>query len=406
MFLPVQEQLQVLRRGCVDIIPEEDLALKLEESRKTDRPLIVKLGCDPSRPDLHLGHSVVIRKLAQFQKLGHQAVLVIGDFTGMIGDPSGKSKTRPPLTLEETRQNGKSYFEQAAKILDPSRTRMVYNSEWLSTMNFSDVIRLASKYTVARMLERDDFEKRYRAGEPISMHELLYPLAQAMDSVALRADVELGGTDQKFNLLVGRDIQREFGQSPQVILTTPVIEGTDGVQKMSKSLDNYIGLTDSPAEMFGRIMSIPDHLIEKYFELTTDVADEELQKIGEQLKRNDINPSVLKRRLAREIIAIYHSAAAGDEAEASFDKIFKQKEVPDDIPVYHVRASAIGLVKVLTASRLVGSGNEARRQIEQGAVSVNGERINDEKTMLNVEGECVIKVGKRRFLKVVREVTQ
>jgi tyrosyl-tRNA synthetase len=406
MFLPVQEQLKILRRGCVDIIPEEDLVQKLEDSRKSGRPLIVKLGCDPSRPDLHLGHSVVIRKLAQFQKLGHQAVLVVGDFTGMIGDPSGKSKTRPPLSLEETRQNGKSYFEQATKILDPSKTRMVYNSEWLSAMSFSDVIRLASKYTVARMLERDDFEKRYRAGEPISMHELLYPLAQAMDSVALQADVELGGTDQKFNLLVGRDIQREFGQLPQVIMTTPVIEGTDGIQKMSKSLDNYIGFTDSPSEMFGRIMSIPDNLIEKYYELTTDVPDADLQDIRGQLKRADVNPSILKRRLAKEIISIYHSRSAGDEAEAAFDRIFKQKEIPDDIPVFQVDTPNIALVKLLTESKLVGSGNEARRQIDQGAVSVNGERIHDEKTILAVEGELVIKVGKRRFLKVVRGVSR
>lgn len=406
MFLSVQEQLKILRRGCVDIIPEEDLVHKLEDSWKTGRSLIVKLGCDPSRPDLHLGHSVVIRKLAQFQKLGHQAVLVIGDFTGMIGDPSGKSKTRPPLSLEETRQNGKSYFEQATKILDPSKTRMVYNSEWLSTMSFSDVIRLASKYTVARMLERDDFEKRYRAGEPISMHELLYPLAQAMDSVALQADVELGGTDQKFNLLVGRDIQREFGQRPQVIMTTPVIEGTDGVQKMSKSLDNYIGLTDPPSEMFGRIMSIPDNLIEKYYELTTDVSDADLQEIRGQLKRADVNPSILKRRLAKEIISIYHSRSAGDEAEAAFDRIFKQKEIPDDIPIFQVDTPTIALIKLLTESKLVGSGNEARRQIDQGAVSVNGERIHDEKAVLAVEGELVIKVGKRRFLKVVRDVSR
>lgn len=330
----------------------------------------------------------------------------MGDFTGMIGDPSGKSKTRPPLSLEETRQNGKSYFEQATKILDPSKTRMVYNSEWLSTMSFSDVIRLASKYTVARMLERDDFEKRYRAGEPISMHELLYPLAQAMDSVALQADVELGGTDQKFNLLVGRDIQREFGQLPQVIMTTPVIEGTDGIQKMSKSLDNYIGFTDSPSEMFGRIMSIPDNLIEKYYELTTDVPDADLQDIRGQLKRADVNPSILKRRLAKEIISIYHSRTAGDEAEVAFDRIFKQKEIPNDIPVFQVDTPTIALVKLLTESKLVGSGNEARRQIDQGAVSVNGERIHDEKTILAVEGELVIKVGKRRFLKVVRGVSR
>ncbi|MCX6138665.1 MAG: tyrosine--tRNA ligase, partial [Ignavibacteriales bacterium] len=276
MFPTLNEQLDIIKRGASEIIPEEELVRKIENSIKQNKPLRIKLGCDPSRPDLHLGHSVVLRKLRQFQDLGHQAILIVGDFTGMIGDPSGRSKTRPALTLEATRKNGQSYFDQATKILSKESIRIAYNSEWLAAMSFSDVIKLASKYTVARMLERDDFTIRYKAGEPISVHEFLYPLAQAMDSVAIDADVELGGTDQKFNLLVGRDVQREFGKEPQVILTMPILPGTDGVEKMSKSLDNYIGISDSPKEMYGRTLSIPDKLIYDYFLLTTDLTQKEL----------------------------------------------------------------------------------------------------------------------------------
>ncbi len=282
--------MDVIKRGVSEIIPEEDLVKKLEHSIKTKKPLNIKLGCDPSRPDLHLGHSVVLRKLRQFQDLGHQAILIIGDFTGMIGDPSGKSKTRPSLTLQETRQHGQTYFEQATKILSAHRVTMLYNSEWLDKMTFADVIRLASKYTVARMLERDDFTVRYKAGEPISVHEFLYPLAQAMDSVAIHSDVELGGTDQKFNLLVGRDIQREFGQKPQVTLMMPILAGTDGVEKMSKSLDNYIGINDTPKDIYGKTLSIPDKLIYQYFELATDVPKKELAKIKSSLENPKNNP--------------------------------------------------------------------------------------------------------------------
>ncbi|MCC6398951.1 MAG: tyrosine--tRNA ligase, partial [Bacteroidetes bacterium] len=257
-FPPLNEQMDLIRRGAAEIIREEDLARKIESSLRTRKPLRIKLGCDPSRPDLHLGHSVVLRKLRQFQDLGHHAILIVGDFTGMIGDPSGRSKTRPPLTLEETRKNGQSYFEQATRILSTKKIQMMYNSDWLDKMSFADVIALGAKYTVARMLERDDFERRYKAGEPISIHELLYPLAQAMDSVAVEADVELGGTDQKFNLLVGRDIQREYGMDPQVTLTMPILPGTDGVEKMSKSLDNYIGISEPPQQIYGKTLSIPD----------------------------------------------------------------------------------------------------------------------------------------------------
>ncbi len=301
-FLSVDEQLQIIKRGAVEVIPEDELKEKLTKSYKENKPLNIKLGCDPTRPDLHLGHSVVLRKLAQFQELGHQAILIIGDFTAMIGDPSGRNQTRPPLTFEEAKANAESYLAQAYKILHPDKTKIVYNSEWLGKMNFEDVIKLASKYTVARMLERDDFTKRFKSGIPISMHEILYPLAQAMDSVAIESDVELGGTDQKFNLLVGRDIQREYGIEPQIILTMPLLVGTDGTEKMSKSYDNYIGIDESPQNMYGKTLSIPDDLIYTYFELVTDEPIEELKKIKEALENPNINPRDLKRRLARKIV--------------------------------------------------------------------------------------------------------
>ncbi len=403
MFPSIDKQLEVIRRGAVDIIPEEDLILKLEKSIKTRMPLKIKLGCDPSRPDLHIGHSVVLRKLRQFQDLGHEAILVIGDFTGMIGDPTGKNKTRPSLSLEETREHGKTYFEQASKILDRKKTRIVYNSEWLAPMTFADVVKMASKYTVARMLERDDFQNRYRSNEPISVHEFLYPLAQAMDSVALEADVELGGTDQKFNLLVGRDLQREHGQEPQVIITTPLLEGTDGLQKMSKSLDNYIGIYDSPKEMFGRTMSIPDSLIYKYFELTTDVSNSDLSLIRQDLEDPSKNPSLLKRRLAKTLIAMYHDEASANHAEEEFDRVFKKKDIPDEIETVRLGFEEVPIVKLLTETKMVDSGNEARRQVQQGAVSINGQKVSDDKMKVRLDGELILKVGKRKFLRVVKE---
>jgi tyrosyl-tRNA synthetase len=396
--------MDVIRRGVAEIIPEESLVQKIENSLKTQKPLNVKLGCDPSRPDLHLGHSVVLRKLRQFQDLGHQAILIVGDFTGMIGDPSGRSKTRPPLLLEETRKNGQSYFEQATKILSTKKIQMLYNSEWLGRMTFADVIGLASKYTVARMLERDDFEKRYKSGEPISIHELLYPLAQAMDSVAIQADVELGGTDQKFNLLVGRDIQREFKMEPQVAITLPILVGTDGVEKMSKSLDNYIGINESPREIFGKTLSIPDKLIYDYFLLTTDVSAAELEQIKAALEDGRTNPRDLKRRLARELVRLYHSAEAAQTAQEEFDRIFVKKDLPDEVPEMVVATDngTIGIVDLLTSTKLVASKGEARRMIAQGAVSINGVRVPDEKAVVAIQGDVVVKVGKRKFLRVKR----
>lgn len=395
--------MDVIRRGVSEIIPEDDLVKKIEKSIKTKKPLRVKLGCDPSRPDLHLGHSVVLRKLRQFQDLGHQAILIIGDFTGMIGDPSGKSKTRPPLSLEETRRNGQTYFEQATKILSSKNVRMLYNSEWLAKMSFADVIILASKYTIARMLERDDFTERYNANEPISVHEFLYPLAQAMDSVAIEADIELGGTDQKFNLLVGRDIQREYRQEPQVILTMPILAGTDGVEKMSKSLDNYIGISEPAREIYGKTLRIPDGLIYSYFELASDVTNEKLGEIKKQLNATDLNPRDLKRRLARALVTLYHSAEAADQAEKEFDRIFVDKSLPDEVEEFRLSEAngSMKLVDLLAKANLADSKSDARRLIDQGGVSIDGERITDINAPLPKKKEYVLKVGKRRFLKVL-----
>lgn len=395
--------MDLILRGTAEIIREEDLARKIERSIKTKKPLRVKLGCDPSRPDLHLGHSVVLRKLRQFQDLGHQAILIIGDFTGMIGDPSGRSKTRPALSLDETRKNGQTYFEQATKVLASQRIQMFYNSEWLGKMSFADVILLSSKYTVARMLERDDFTERYKAGEPISVQEFLYPLAQAMDSVAIQSDVELGGTDQKFNLLVGRDIQREYGQEPQVTLTLPILTGTDGKDKMSKSLDNYIGLSESPREMYGKTLRIPDGLIYTYFELASDVSNKELATVKAELGRPGINPRDLKRHLARTFVEMYHSREAATQAEEEFDRIFVEKSVPDEITEFRLKnGNGIQtLVDLMTKAQLVSSKSDARRMIEQGGVSVDGERVTDWKTPIPSRKEFILKVGKRKFLKVI-----
>jgi tyrosyl-tRNA synthetase len=401
-FPPLNEQLDLIQRGAEEIIPIEELEAKIKKSIETGIPLNVKLGADPSRPDLHLGHTVVLKKLRHFQDLGHQAILIIGDFTGMIGDPTGRSKTRPPLTLEETREFGKTYFEQASKVIDGTKAKILYNSEWLAKMTFEDVIKLASKYTVARMLERDDFEKRYKNGEPISIHEFLYPLAQAMDSVAIKADVELGGTDQKFNLLVGRDIQREYGQVPQVILTMPILPGTDGVEKMSKSLDNYIGISEPPDEIYGKTMSIPDSLIYTYFELVTDVSKEELNLIKQQLSDPSVNPRDLKRKLARTIVEQYYSKEAALQAEENFDKIFVRKEIPDEvIEVFVNQESASNIISLLRSIGAAPSNSEARRLVDQGGVSINGEKIQNSNSPIQIQSGSILKVGKRKFYKLI-----
>lgn len=395
--------MDLIKRGTSEIIPEEELVQKLEKSLKENKPLNIKLGCDPTRPDLHLGHSVVLRKLAQFQQLGHQAILIIGDFTGMIGDPSGRNSSRPPLSFEEARENGKSYFEQASKILDRVKTKIVHNSEWLGKMTFEDVIKLASKYTIARMLERDDFTKRYKGGIPISMHEILYPLAQAMDSVAIKSDVELGGTDQKFNLLVGRDIQREFGIAPQVILTMPLLVGTDGVEKMSKSLDNYIGINESPKEIYGKTLSIPDDLIYLYYVLTTDATNQELKQFGQELADKEVNPRNIKRSLARKLVEMYHSSEAALDAEAEFDNIFVKKGLPDEIEEFNVDPSIkeLDILDLIVTVGFAPSKGEARRLVSQGGVTVDGEKIADIKEIIKLDGTKILKVGKRKFIKLI-----
>ncbi len=404
-FPSVEEQLKQITRGVVEALPEEALAEKLRKSQENGTPLVVKLGCDPSRPDLHLGHSVVLRKLRQFQDLGHRAVLIVGDFTGMIGDPTGRSKTRPPLTLDETRRNGESYFEQAARILDPEKTEIRYNSEWLGQMTFDEVIELAAKYTVARMLERDDFEERYRAGEAIGVHEFLYPLAQAQDSVHIGADVELGGTDQKFNLLVGRHVQQAAGQEPQVCLTLPLLEGTDGSEKMSKSLDNAIGIAEAPEEMYGQVMSIPDRLIYRYALLATDLPTEDLP----QVKRfAEENPRDAKHQLAARIVAMYHGEAAAEAARDHFEKTVVQGGIPDDIPEHRPqpkKGTEIGLLNLMKGAGLTQSNGEGRRMIEQGAVSINGEKVEDTGRYIDLAEEApfVLQVGKRRYARVVWE---
>ncbi len=399
-FLNADGQIEVIQQGVEEIIPLEELKQKLDSSHKNNKPLVVKLGCDPSRPDLHIGHAVVLRKLRQFQDLGHQAVLVIGDFTAMIGDPSGRNKTRPQLTLEEAKSNAQSYMEQAKIILDIDSLKICNNAQWLNSMNFSDIVELASKYTVARMIERDDFEKRFRSKISITIHEFLYPLAQAMDSVHLKADIELGGTDQKFNLLVGRDIQREYGQDPQVILTVPLMEGTDGVEKMSKSYDNQIGITDLPDEMYGKTLSIPDNMIEKYFLLAANADEKKMDEVKKSLSDTQVNPRDINRELARKIVEIYHSENLAKKAEENFDKIFIKKDIPEDIPEVKLDEDTL-IVDVLTLYALATSKSEARRLIEQGAVKINDQKCIDRDQIIKKDESLVIKVGKRRFLKII-----
>ena len=398
-FLSIDKQWELISRGAEEIIPEKELKQKLEQSINKDTPLIVKLGCDPSRPDLHLGHGVVLRKLRHFQDLGHQAILVIGDFTAMIGDPSQRNKTRPQLTLEETKANAESYIEQAGQVLNIDSLKIVYNSTWLDAMHFSDVIRLSSHYTVARMLERDDFTKRYKAEIPISIHEFMYPLAQAMDSVELKADVELGGTDQKFNLLVGRDLQREYKQDPQVIITLPLLEGTDGIEKMSKSYGNDIGLTDTPEDMYGKSMSISDEMIEKYFILAADANTKTVSKVKKQLSDSSQNPRDIKRELARAIVQLYHGQNAAKEAEQYFDRVIVNKDAPDEMDQVELSIDT-QLIEVVTNEGLTSSKGEARRLIKQGAIRVDNEKITDESHILLKGKEVIIKVGKRRFIKI------
>ena len=396
----VDQQYELISRGAEEIIPEKELREKIEDSIKSGTPLKVKLGCDPSRPDLHIGHSVVLRKLRHFQDLGHQAVLVIGDFTAMIGDPTGRNKTRPQLTLEEARENAKTYLDQAKAILKMDELKVVHNSDWLGTMSFSDVIKLSSSTTVARMLERDDFNKRYRSEVPISLHEFLYPLAQAQDSVELVSDIELGGTDQKFNLLMGRNLQKDVGQKPQCILTMPILEGTDGVEKMSKSYGNDIGISDSANDMYGKTLSIPDNIMPSWFTLAVDAEDSYVDEISKKLDSNSINPMELKRELARKIVAIYYDENKAIEAENHFNQVTVSKGIPDEIEEFKLTGDEL-LVNIIADSGLLKSRSEARRMIKQSAVKIDGKTVSDIQFKVSSSSSFILKVGKRKFLKVI-----
>lgn len=398
--LSAHEQLHVIKSGVADLVPEEAMLEKLTQGR----PLVAKLGVDPTAPDLHLGHAVPLRKLRQFQDLGHEVVLIIGDFTALIGDPSGRNSTRPALSAADIEVNAQTYIEQAFKILDPEHTTMRRNSEWLAPLGFADLLRLTSRFTIARILERDDFQKRYREGVGISLHEFLYPVAQAYDSVAIRSDVELGGTDQLFNLLAGRELMEKEGMEPQVCLTLPLLEGTDGVQKMSKSYGNYIGLTDEPAEMFGKVMSIPDELLVKYYRLCTALAVDEVDALEAGLAEGSLHPNVAKRRLGREIVTLYHSVSAAGEAEAAFDRVFKERQMPDEIAECRVvLEEEVFLPALLRDLRLVESNGEGRRMIAGGGVRIDGEQVaSDGLTVARQRiAGAVIQVGKRRFVRVV-----
>lgn len=400
-FLPVDDQLEIISRGTEEVIPLKDLRKKLERSIDENKPLIVKLGCDPSRPDLHIGHAIVLQKLRDFQDLGHQAILVIGDFTAMIGDPSERNKTRPQLTIDEAKVNAKSYIEQSKVVLDVKSLSVLFNSTWLNKMTFEDVIKMSSKYTVARMIERDDFTKRFESEIPILMHEFLYPLAQAMDSVEINADVELGGTDQKFNLLVGRDLQREYDQDPQIIITLPLLEGTDGVEKMSKSYDNYIAFDDSPEDMYGKLLSISDDMIKKYYKLAVFSDKDKLASIDKKLSDSSINPRDIKRDLARDLVSRYYDDNKAKKAEDAFDQIFIKKDIPDNIPTLTIDTDS-NIIDVLVSQNLVSSKGEAKRLIAQNAVKIDGEVCSDPAHVLKKDSdELVIKVGKRRFLRVL-----
>ena len=399
--MTIDEQLEFLKKGTVDLIREEDLRKKLERSAKTGKPLRVKLGLDPTAPDIHLGHTVVIRKLKAFQDLGHIVIFLIGDFTGTIGDPSGKNVTRPPLSREEIDANAETYKSQMFKLLDPEKTELRFNAEWMDKFTAADFVRLCAKTTVKQILERDDFTKRMADEKPISLHELLYPLVQGYDSVALEADVELGGTDQKFNLLMGRNLQREFDQEPQVIVTTPLLEGLDGVQKMSKSLDNYIGIDEAPSEMFGKVMSISDDLMWKYYELLTDLSPSQISDLRSQIEKGE-NPRNIKVALAKLIIRDFHSAEAATAAEDDFNRRFVQKEIPDEIDEKSIAAGTYKLADLLAETGLAASKGEARRLIDQGGVKVNGEKAiaSNADIAVNSEG-LLLQVGKRKFLKIL-----
>lgn len=401
----VSHQMELIARGTVEILLVEDLEKKVRRAIATDKPLKIKAGFDPTAPDLHLGHTVVIQKLKHFQDLGHEVFFLIGDFTGMIGDPTGKSETRKPLTQQEIRRNAETYQRQLFKILDPQKTRIVFNRQWLGDLGSEGLLRLSAKYTVARMLERDDFQKRMREGRPVGVHEFLYPLLQGYDSVVLGADVELGGTDQKFNLLVGRDLQRDYGQEPQVIATLPLLEGTDGVQKMSKSLGNYVGIDEPPQEIYGKLMSINDQIMLRYYELLSNISLSEVERLGQEIEQGRLNPRNAKAALAYEMVERFHGREEADRAQKEFDRVFRCKELPDELSEYRLAwtGERMWLPNITTQVGITRGTSEARRLIQQGAVWVNGERVADIHTELPGDKEYIIRVGKKRFFRVIPE---
>lgn len=400
-MISAAEQFRLISHGVADLLPEEEFKKKLEKSVATNTPLIVKLGLDPTAPDIHLGHTVVLRKLKLFQDFGHKVIILIGDFTARIGDPTGKSVTRPPLTEEQVITNAKTYQEQIFKVLEPEKTEVRFNSEWLSKLDFADVLKLASKYTVARMLERDDFHKRYTEGRPISIHEFMYPLMQGYDSIALKADVEFGGTDQTFNLLMGRHLQGEEGMPEQTIITMPILEGLDGVQKMSKSLGNYIGISEAPSEMYGKAMSIPDELMMRYFMLVTDMSIEEQEQLSKELESGVAHPRDVKMKLAHTIVRLYHGEEAANFGQDEFVRVFQKHAMPTDIPEYKVAFTEepVFVPQLLSDAGLTASNGEARRSIKAGAFKIDGEKCNEEHIVL--KDGMVLQVGKRKFIKIV-----
>lgn len=403
--VPIDEQLRLLMRGVEEVVPEVGLRDKLLLAARENRALRVKLGIDPTASDIHLGFAVVLRKLRQFQDFGHTVCLIIGDFTAMIGDPTGKSKTRPMLGRDEVREHARTYEQQLYRILDPAQTEVTFNGDWLGKMDFADVVRLSSQYTLARMLERDDFTNRYKAGEPIHIHEILYPLCQGQDSVAVRADIEMGGTDQKFNNLVGRDLQREAGQAPQAVVLMPLLVGTDGVEKMSKSLGNYIGIDEPPTEQFGKVMSVPDAAMEAYYRLCTDLPADEISGMMQDVEDGALHPMDAKLRLAAEIVTLYHGSEAGDAAKTEFLRVFREHETPDDMPDLRVPSDALTdgelwIVRLLTLAGFATSNRDARQLVTQGAVSLNDHRITDPSLDFVPEDGMVLRVGRRRFARL------
>ncbi len=398
----IEEQIALIERGAVDCISREELLKKLQRSKETGIPLKIKAGFDPTAPDLHLGHTVLLQKLKHFQDLGHEVYFLIGDFTGMIGDPTGKSETRKALTVDDVARNAETYKQQVFKILDEQKTNVVFNSTWLGKLSSIDMIRLASELTVARMLEREDFRNRFDGGKPISIHEFLYPLIQGYDSVAMEADVELGGTDQLFNVLMGRDLQRSRGQEPQVVLTMPLLEGLDGVNKMSKSLGNYIGITEPANDIYGKVLSISDELMFRYYQLLSDLSETEIDALKKSMEKGEIHPKEVKKQLARELTARFHGRREAARAEESFEKVFQQKGLPDDIPEMTVNAAEpVWLPQLLVDAGLVKSTSEGRRMVKQNAVSLDGEKIDDVNFSIEPEGDVLLRVGKRRFCRVL-----